>query len=235
MIMQRTHQGDLSGHVLETGGWTLCKLPTRFVLSSRCTIVYAEGTKTWSDLRKKDGELLNPALWDEEAITLEEKRLRTFGFSGQHQQEPVPFILHKLGEVNAAGPSDKAWLTLGGLVDEMMRLREAGDRKGQAEALNRLLDTIRVQRSGAIAMREASEMINTYSKVADRESRRQERAAAVVSVTAFLGFAEMLTQQVNIHVADPAERAAVAKAFSDPIRRAGLADLERFSKSSSTR
>ena len=39
-----------------------------------------------------------------------------------------------------------------------------------------------------------SKMINTYSKVADRESRRQERAA-------------------------------VAKAFSDAIRRAGLADL----------
>ena len=90
MIMQRTHQADLSGHVLETGGWTQLKLPTRFVASKRCTVTYAEGTKTWTDPRKKDGELLNPALWDEEAIYLEEKRLRTFGFSGQHQQEPVP-------------------------------------------------------------------------------------------------------------------------------------------------
>ena len=81
MIMQRTHQADLSGHVLETGGWTHLKLPTRFVVNKRCTTIYAEGTKTWSDPRKKDGELLNPGLWDEDAIVLEEKRLRTFGFS----------------------------------------------------------------------------------------------------------------------------------------------------------
>ncbi len=52
----------------------------------------------------------------------------------------------------------------------MNRLRDAGDRPGQAAALNKLLDTIKKQRSGAIAMREASELINTHSKVADRES-----------------------------------------------------------------
>ena len=46
MIMQRTHQADLSGHVLETGGWTHLKLPTRFVVNKRCTTIYAEGTKT---------------------------------------------------------------------------------------------------------------------------------------------------------------------------------------------
>ena len=83
----------------------------------------------------------------------------------------------------------------------------------------------RRQSSSAIARREASALIDTYSKVADRESRRQERQAAVVSVNAFFGFVEMITQQVNIHVADPAERAAVAKAFGDAVRRAGLADL----------
>ena len=70
MIMQRTHQADLSGHVLETGGWTHLKLPTRFEPSKRCTVVYAEGTKTWNDPRKKAGELLNPALWDEDATPL---------------------------------------------------------------------------------------------------------------------------------------------------------------------
>ena len=68
-------------------------------------------------------------------------------------------------------------------------------------------------------------MIDTHSKVVARESRRQERQAAVVSVNAFFGFVEMLTQQVNIHVASPAERAAVAKAFGKAVRQAGLADL----------
>ncbi len=68
MIMQRTHQADLSGHVLETGGWTHLRLPTRFEPAKRCTVTYAEGTKTWTDPRKKQGDLLNPALWDEGAI-----------------------------------------------------------------------------------------------------------------------------------------------------------------------
>ena len=103
MIMQRTHMNDLSGHVLETGGWTLLKLPTRFESTHRCTTVYANGTKTWSDPRKKDGELLNPALWDEEAIDQEEKRLKTFGFSGQHQQEPVP---------KGGGQFQRSWFTI---------------------------------------------------------------------------------------------------------------------------
>jgi len=30
-----THQADLSGHVLETGGWTHLKLPTRFAIIER--------------------------------------------------------------------------------------------------------------------------------------------------------------------------------------------------------
>ena len=133
-------------------------------------------------------------------------------------------IAHKLGEINATGPSDEAWQELRRLIGDARRARTANDREAQATAITKIFE-LGDRKSSGTAMREVSELINTYSKVADRESRRQERAAAVVSVTAFLGFAEMLTQQVNVHVSDPAERAAVAKAFSDAIRRAGLADL----------
>ena len=66
---------------------------------------------------------------------------------------------------------------------------------------------------------------HVVSRVVDRESKRQERQAATVNVNAFFGFVEMFTQQVNIHVSDPAERAAIGKAFSDAIARAGLSDL----------
>ena len=133
-------------------------------------------------------------------------------------------IAHKLGEINATGPSDEAWQELRRLIGDARRARDAKDREAQATAINAIFELGDRQSAGA-AFREVSELINTYSKVADRESRRQERAAAVVSVTAFLGFAEMLTQQVNVHVSDPAEREAVAKAFRDAITRAGLADL----------
>ena len=134
-------------------------------------------------------------------------------------------IDHKLGEINASGPSDEAWIELGESMLAVDRMREAGDRQGMVAELNKQRDLVLNQRSSAIARREASALIDTYSKVADRESRRQERAAAVVSVNAFFGFVEMLAQQVNIHVTDPAERAAIAKSFSDAVRRAGLADL----------
>ena len=102
------------------------------------------------------------------------------------------------------------------------RMRDAGDGKGMVAELNKQRTLVLDQRSSAIARREASALIDTYSKVADRESRRQERAAAVVSVNAFFGFVEMLTQRVNIHVTDPAERAAIAKSFSDACLHEGV-------------
>ena len=133
-------------------------------------------------------------------------------------------IAHKLGEINATGPSDEAWQELRRYIADARRARETKDREAQATAINAIFELGDRQSSGA-AMREASELINTYSKVADRESRRQERAAAVVSVTAFFGFVEMMTQQVATHVSSSEERAAISKGFNAAIERAGLADL----------
>ena len=50
-----------------------------------------------------------------------------------------------------------------------------------------------------MARREASSLTETHSKVVDREERRKERAAAVVSVNAFFGFVEMLTEGKEHH------------------------------------
>ena len=125
-------------------------------------------------------------------------------------------IDHKLGEINATGPSDEAWQELRRLNGDARRARTAKDRDAQATAINAIFELGDRKGSGA-ALREVSELINTHSKVADRESRRQERQAAMVSVTAFFGFVEMMTQQININVSDPAERAAIGKAFSDAV------------------
>ena len=85
MVMQRTHLDDLAGHVLESGDWVHLKLPTRFDPATRCTTGIG-----WADPRTQAGELLNPDLWSTAAIDAEERRLQTYGFAGQHQQEPVP-------------------------------------------------------------------------------------------------------------------------------------------------
>ena len=133
-------------------------------------------------------------------------------------------ILHKLEEIHASGPSDQTWIELGASMDAVDRLRAAGDRQGVAEELTQQREFVRSQRSSAIARREVCALIDTHSKIVDRESRRQERAAATVSVNAVFGFVELLTKQVVVHVSDPAERKAVASAFNDAVRRAGRAD-----------
>ncbi len=68
------------------------KLPTRFESKHRCTTVFA---------------------WDEEAIDLEERRLKTFGFSGQHQQEPVP---------KGGGQFQRKWFK----IEDGLRVRAIG-------------------------------------------------------------------------------------------------------------
>ena len=134
------------------------------------------------------------------------------------------FLDHKLNEVHAAGPSDQAWIELGASMDAIDRMREAGDRKGMAAELNRQRELVFKQRGSAIARREAMAHIDTHSKVVDREERRKDRQAVVVSVTAFFGFFDMLTEQINTHVSNPAERAAIGKAFTDAIGRANFAE-----------
>ena len=77
------------------------------------------------------------------------------------------------GGRNQAGPSDQAWIELGASMDAVDRMREAGERKGMVAELNRQRDLVRHQRGSAIARREASELINTHSKVADRVGCRK--------------------------------------------------------------
>ena len=81
--MRRTHLNDLSGHVLEMGGWVHLKLPTRFDPQTRCRTVIG-----WRNPRTTAGELLNPRLWDEASINLEERRLGPMGSPGSTSRSP---------------------------------------------------------------------------------------------------------------------------------------------------
>jgi predicted phage terminase large subunit-like protein len=87
IIMQRLHEKDLSGHVLETqpGKWDHLMLPTKYDPSRAKET--ALGTP---DPRTEPGELLFPQRFPPEVIAEEEGRLGPVGFAGQHQQEPIP-------------------------------------------------------------------------------------------------------------------------------------------------
>lgn len=87
VIMQRLHERDLCGYLLEEiGGFEHLCIPMRFEAKRR----YMTGIgKYGEDPRTVEGELLFPARWDEEAVRDKEKRLRSQA-SGQLQQRPAP-------------------------------------------------------------------------------------------------------------------------------------------------
>jgi predicted phage terminase large subunit-like protein len=92
IIMQRLHEGDLSGHVLKQGGYEHLLLPAEFESDRRCK------TEFWTDPRKTDGELLWPARVGPRQIAQFKLRLGPEGYSGQFQQRPAPgdgAIFHK--------------------------------------------------------------------------------------------------------------------------------------------
>ena len=81
-IMQRLHQQDFSGFVLDSGDWVHLCLPARFETDHPHRSVH--------DIRQRDGELLWPQFATEEFIDQQEKELGSYGFAGQFQQRPAP-------------------------------------------------------------------------------------------------------------------------------------------------
>ncbi len=82
LIMQRLHERDLTGHVLERGGWEHLCLPARF--EPRHPFVWPD------DPRTVEGELLWPERIDAEAVSRLKLTLGSYGASGQLQQTPSP-------------------------------------------------------------------------------------------------------------------------------------------------
>lgn len=85
VVMQRVHQDDVSGYVLEEGDWSPLKLPMRYETHDKVPTAIG-----WTDPREIDGELLWPARYNDEEISRLEKTLGGFGTAAQLQQRPVP-------------------------------------------------------------------------------------------------------------------------------------------------
>jgi predicted phage terminase large subunit-like protein len=87
LIMQRLHEDDLTGHLLQQGGWKLLRLPAiaeeeeRFVAESRF------GVSTFS---RKVGEALHPDREPTEVLETLRKAQGEYTFAGQYQQAPAP-------------------------------------------------------------------------------------------------------------------------------------------------
>jgi len=84
IIMQRSHEEDLAGHVLQRGGWEHLSLPAEYEGDARKTAI------GWRDPRQQQGELLWPARFGPAQIAETKKTLGSYGYSAQYQQRPSP-------------------------------------------------------------------------------------------------------------------------------------------------
>jgi predicted phage terminase large subunit-like protein len=84
-IMQRLHEKDISGHILEDiGGWEHLMIPAEWDGARRKTSLGEY------DPRKRKGELICPERFGEKEITELKQLLGTYGAAGQLQQDPQP-------------------------------------------------------------------------------------------------------------------------------------------------
>ena len=84
-VMQRLHEKDVSGHILEDiGGYQHICIPAEFDGVRRTTVLGEY------DPRRKKGELICPERFGEAEITALKQSLGEYGASGQLQQNPVP-------------------------------------------------------------------------------------------------------------------------------------------------
>lgn len=87
VIMQRLHEEDLSGYILEhndNGEWEHLMLPMRYEPRTHC-----QTSIGWEDPRLMEDELLCPSRFDEASVLSLERDLGSFTAAGQLQQTPV--------------------------------------------------------------------------------------------------------------------------------------------------
>lgn len=86
VIMQRLHEGDVSGTILEKDlGYTHIMLPMEFDETRRCTTSLG-----WSDPREKEGELLFESRFPRNVVERDKAVMGPWAVAGQFQQSPSP-------------------------------------------------------------------------------------------------------------------------------------------------
>lgn len=81
-VMQRLHERDLTGYLLDQGDWELLCLPAEYEGARSTT------TLGWKDPRTQEGELLFPARLSAKILAQKKRALGSRGYAGQFQQNP---------------------------------------------------------------------------------------------------------------------------------------------------
>lgn len=84
LIMQRLHEDDPTGHLLQDQGYTLLKLPAQAVDRP---VIITLGEKFWT---MKKGDLLFPDRLTKDVLDEKRRDMLDYNYVGQFLQEPVP-------------------------------------------------------------------------------------------------------------------------------------------------
>jgi predicted phage terminase large subunit-like protein len=84
LVMQRVHEDDLAGHLLEKGGWSLLRLPA--IAAEAEAVALGQGRVH----RRAPGELLEPGRLAMAELEEARRHLGAQLFEAQYQQDPIP-------------------------------------------------------------------------------------------------------------------------------------------------
>lgn len=91
IIMQRSHERDLSGHVLQHGGYVHLRLPQEYEPKVMVKVNAAPDPLGDPDWRTHPGELLWPERFGpEEVASIKTGGISSYHLAGQYQQRPAP-------------------------------------------------------------------------------------------------------------------------------------------------
>lgn len=85
VVMQRVHEADLAGHLIEQGGYVHLNLPMEY--EPEATTYTGFGQR---DIRTEPGQLLMPERIGEAEVADLKVRLGSRAYAGQYQQRPAP-------------------------------------------------------------------------------------------------------------------------------------------------
>lgn len=114
VVMQRLHEGDLTGALLARDyGFIHLMIPMEFEPARRCSTPLKVddgkgGKKDWTDPRSYDGELMDPVRFPPAAVA-DLKKSGEYAWNGQYQQRPAPrkggmFKVEKIDIVDRCPP-----------------------------------------------------------------------------------------------------------------------------------
>jgi predicted phage terminase large subunit-like protein len=87
IVMQRLHEDDLAGHVLEKGGWDVVSFPAIADTDERFDIATPYGAQSFA---RTSGSILHPARESAETLARLRAQMGEAAFAAQYQQQPMP-------------------------------------------------------------------------------------------------------------------------------------------------